>query len=205
MGTEGTKNLKLDVLNLQNLPEPYATSLFTAGNTWVIQTDKGKCWQSTWSLVQQESRQARTWKVEYRERDNIPVIGDFRTVQSAYQDLEGCLAEAQDFSRRRKFGWKKWFEKAMLLMHDPSPVLPFFADLLPSTFITIKVRQLFAGTLKACVFGGLGSWNDVYISDSAVEKEYQQISKSLYGAVMQSIVSVTNSTADFQTSQLSIS
>lgn len=205
LGIDGTRYLKLDVLNLQHLPTPYATSLFTAGNTWVIQTDKGQCWQPIWSLVQQKSRQSRMWKVEYWERANIPVIGDFPDIQSAYQDLENCLVEAQDFSMRRKFGWEKWFEKALQLLHDPSPVLPFYADLLPSVLKNIRVRQLLAGTLQAWVFGGLGSWNDVYIADSSLEMEYQKVSKSLYKAVMQSVVSVTNSTADYRMSQVSIS
>lgn len=202
--TDGIKYLHLDLLNLQHLPPPYATSLFTAGGAWVIQTDRGKCWQSNWSFVYPGSRQARLWKVEYWERDNTPVVRDFPDIETAYRDLENALVAAQDFSERRKFGWEKWFRKALQLLHDPAPVLPFYADLLPSTVRNIKVRQLLAGALQAWVFGGLGSWNDMYITDSSLEKEYQQISKSLYGSVMQSVGSVTNSTVDDRLSQLSI-
>src|SRR6266498_2575835 len=202
--TNGIRYLKLDLLNLQHLPPPYATSLFTAGGAWVIQTDQGKCWQPNWSFLNQGSRQARLWKVEYWERDNIPVINDFSDMETAYRDLESCLVEAQDFSMRRKFGWEKCFEKALLLLHDPSPALPFYADLLPSNFMNIKVRQLLAGAIQAWVFGGLGSWNDMYITDHSVEQEYQQISKNLYGAVIQSVGAVTNSTVDDRLSQLSI-
>jgi hypothetical protein len=192
----GIRYLKLDLLNLQHLPPPYATSLFTAGGAWVMQTDRGKCWQPNWSFLQLKSRQARMWKVEYGERDNIPVIGDFPNIQTAYQDLENCLVEAQDFSIRRKFGWEKCFEKALWLLHDPSPAIPFYADLLPPTLRNIKVRQLLAGALQAWVFGGLGSWNDMYVTDSSLEKENQQISKSLYMSVIQAVGAVTNSTAD---------
>lgn len=202
--TDGIKYLQLDLLNLQHLPPPYATSLFTAGGAWVIQTDQGKCWQSNWSFVCPGSQQARLWKVEYWERNNTPVVRDFPDIETAYRDLENALLDAQDFSERRKFGWEKWFRKALQLLHDPTPVLPFYTDLLPSTVRTIKVRQLLAGTLQAWVFGGLGSWNDMYITDSSLEKEYQQISKSLYGAVIQSVGSVTNSTIDRRLSQLSI-
>jgi len=201
---DGIKYLKLDLLNLDHLPPPYATSLFTAGGAWVIQTDQGKCWQFNWSFINQGSRQARLWKVEYWERDNIPVINDFSDMETAYRDLENALVDAQDFSERRKFGWEKWFGKALQLLHNPSPVLPFYADLLPPTLRNIKVRQLLAGALQAWVFGGLGSWNDMYITDHSVEQEYQQISKNLYGAVIQSVGAVTNSTVDDRLSQLSI-
>jgi len=39
---EAVKYLKLDLLNLQKLPPTYATSIFTAGSNWVIQTDQGR-------------------------------------------------------------------------------------------------------------------------------------------------------------------
>ena len=202
--TDGIKYLQLDLLNLQHLPPPYATSLFSAGGAWVIQTDQGKCWQSNWSFVYPRSRQAPLWKIEYWERDNASVVRDFPSIETAYRDLQNALVEAQNFSEKRKFGWEKWFRKALQLLHDPTPVPPFYADLLPSTVKNIKVRQLLAGTLQAWVFGGLGSWNDVYITDSSLEMEYQQISRSLYKAVMQSVGSVINSTADHRMSQSSI-
>lgn len=202
--TDGIKNLQLDLLNLQHLPSPYTTSLLTAGGAWVIQTDQGKCWQPGWSLMHPGSRQARPWKVEYWERENTPVIRDFPDIETAYQDLENALVGTQNFSQRFKFGWEKWFGKALHLLHDPSPVLPFYADLLPPMVRTIKVRQLLAGALQAWVFGELGSWNDVYIIDSSLEKEYQQLSKNLYVAVIQSVGAVTNSTIDDRLSQLSI-
>jgi hypothetical protein len=196
LGIDRIRSLKLDLLNLQHLPPPYATSLFTAGSAWVIQTDQGKCWQGNWSFMNPGSRQAKIWKVDYWEHDNIPVIKDFPDIETAYRDLESSLVEARNFSEKRKFGWEKWFGKAVELLHNPSPVLPFYADLLPSTFENTKIQQLLAGALQAWVFGGLGSWNDVYITDSSLEKEYQQISKSLYASVIQAVGAVTNSTAN---------
>jgi hypothetical protein len=204
LGTDGVRYLKLDLLNLQDLPSPYATSIFTAGGAWVIQTDKGKCWKANWSFISPVSRQVKLWKVEYWECDNIPVIRDFPDIETTYQDLEASLVEARNFSERRRFGWEKWFGKAIELLHDSSPVLPFYADLLPPTLRNIKVRQLLAGALQAWVFGGLGSWNDMYITDRSVEQEYQQISKNLYEAVINSLGAVTNSTVDDRLSQLSI-
>lgn len=201
---DGIKCLKLDLLNLQYLPPPYATSIFTAGGAWVIQTDQGKCWKAKWAFTHQRSRQARIWKIEYWESDNLPVIKDFPDIETASRDLENSLEEAQNFSARRKFSWETWFADAIKLLHNPFPIQPFYADLLPYTFGNVRVRQLLAGALKAWVFGGLGSWNDMYIIDPSLEKEYQRISKNLYGAVIQSVGAVTNSTADDRLRELSI-
>ena len=193
---DGIKYLKLDLLNLQHLPPPYATGLFTAGGAWVIQTDTGKCWQAKWSLQNERHQQARVWNVEYWESDNSPVITDFPDIETAYNDLKNSLLEAQDFSIKWNFGWDKWFAEAISLLQSPSPIQPYYADLLPNGYKNIRIRQLLAGTLQAWVFGGLGSWNDTYIADSSQELEYQQISKRLYLAVIQGIGAVTNSTAD---------
>jgi hypothetical protein len=193
---DGIRYLKLDLVNLQHLPPPYATSLFTAGGAWVVQTDQGRCWQANWSFIDQGSRQARLWKVEYWERDNTPVVRNFPDIETAYRNLENALSEAENFSEKRNFGWEKWFGKAIELLRNPVPVRPFYTDLLPPTFENIKVCQLLAGALQAWVFGGLGSWNDMYITDNSVEQEYQQISRNLYEAVIQSVGAVTNSTAD---------
>lgn len=192
---DGVKYLKLDLLNLQHLPPPYATSIFTAGGAWVIQTDKGKCWQARWSFQSQRSRQGKIWKVEYRESDNVPAIKDFPDIETAYRDLENSLVVAQNFSERRRFGWEKWFSKAIELLHDSSPIQPYYTDLIPYSFGNIRIRQLLAGALQAWVFGGLGSWNDMYITDLSLEEEYQRVSKNLYGAIIQSVGAVTNSTA----------
>jgi hypothetical protein len=192
----GIKYLRLDLLNLQYLPPPYATSLLTAGGAWVIQTDTGKCWQAKWSLQNERHHQARVWGVEYWESDNSPVITDFPDIETAYNDLKNSLLEAQDFSIKWNFGWDKWFAEAISLLQSPSPIQPYYADLLPNGYKNIRIRQLLAGALKAWAFDGLGSWNDTYIADSSQELEYQQISKRLYLAVIQGVGAVTNSTAD---------
>jgi hypothetical protein len=192
---EGVKYLKLDLLNLDMLPSPYATSILTAGGAWVIQTDMGKCWQAKWSLQKEGHPQAGIWKVEYRESDNSPVITNFLDIETAYSVLKNSLLDAQDFSLRWKFGWDKWFAEAISILQSPSPIQPYYADLLPHGFENIRVRQLLAGALKAWVFGGLGSWNDMYIANSSQENEYQRISKSLYQAVIQSVGAVVSATA----------
>jgi hypothetical protein len=193
---DGIRYLKLDLLNMQHLPPPYATSLLTAGGNWVVQTDQERCWLANWSFINHEFRQARLWKVAYREHDNTPVIRGFPNIEIAYRNLENSLLEAENFSEKRNFGWEKCFGKAIELLRNPVPVQPFYTDLLPPTFENVKVRQLLAGALQAWVFGGLGSWNDMYITNNSVEQEYQQISKNLHGAVIQSVGAVTNSTAD---------
>jgi len=195
---EGVKYLRLDLLNLQTLPMPYATSVMTAGNAWVIQTDRRTCWQSNWSLKKQIYPGCRIWNVGYWESDNVPVLMDFPDLEIAYRDLEESLLEAQNFSKRYGFDWEKWFAEALELLRSPFAVLPYYSDLLPDSYENLKGRQLLAGALKGWVFGELGSWNDMYFRESSQEREYQQVSKNLYQAVIQSVGAVANSTSIHQ-------
>ena len=86
--------------------------------------------------------------------------------------------------------------QAIEVVQNPWPVLLFSTDLILNTVENESVRQLLAGSLKAWVFGRLGSWNDMYITDPSQERKYQGISKYLYRAVIQAYGATANSTAD---------
>jgi len=47
--------------------------------------------------------------------------------------------------------------------------------------------------VKAWVFGGVGSWNDVYYQDPEAAAEYAAVSRNLYGAVLLALVASVNS------------
>lgn len=127
----------------------------------------------------------------------MPVTADFHNIEDAYQDLERSITDAQTFSKNWNWDWEKWFAEALEQLKIPTPVQTYYANLLPTTYENIMGRQLFAGAFKAWVFGGLGSWNDMLITDPSQDKEYQQISKRLYEAIIQSLGAVTNSTTDY--------
>jgi len=200
--SQGVQYLKLDLLNIQNYLPLHIPSVFTSGGAWVIQTDKKTCWQSKWYLKKHRDPECRIWAVGYWECDNLPVLMDFPDLDTAYQDLEDSLVEAQSFSKKYRFDWEKWFAEALVLLKSPSAISPFYADLLPASYENIKGHQLLAGALKGWVFGGLGSWNDMYIRESSLEREYQLVSNNLYRAVIQSVGAVANSTSIHQLAEI---
>jgi hypothetical protein len=126
------------------------------------------------------------------ESGKLPAVSNFPDMESASRSLENSLREVKAFSEKNKLGWEDRFAEAMKLLHDPHPIVPYHPDLLPPSFDGIRSRQLLAGAAKAWVFGGMGSWNDIYISEQAQEKEYQRITKNLYQSALQSIGAVTN-------------
>jgi hypothetical protein len=87
--------------------------------------------------------------------------------------------------------WPAWFEGAL----EGGPDIPYHPDLLPAGY-TSEARQLAAMAVKAWVFGGMGSWNDVYFDDRQVAAEYAAISQNLYGALLRALLASVNSEID---------
>ena len=50
--------------------------------------------------------------------------------------------------------------------------------------------------VKAWVFGGMGSWNDVYFDDREARTEYEAISRHLYSALLTALLASVNSEFD---------
>ena len=114
------------------------------------------------------------------------------------------VSEVSFYGKTLKYGfdWEKWFAEALELLNSPSAIPPYYADLLPASFENKKCRQLLAGALIGWVFGGLGSWNDMYFREHSLEREYQLVSKNLYRAVIQSIGAVANFTSICQLAEI---
>lgn len=45
---------------------------------------------------------------------------------------------------------------------------------------------------KSFVFGGMGSWNDMWFENEETEKKYNELSTVLYGMMMKTIVGTIN-------------
>ena len=87
--------------------------------------------------------------------------------------------------------WPAWFERALA---DDAEV-PYYRDLLPAGY-TSEARLLAAMAVKAWVFGGMGSWNDVYFGDQEAAAEYAAISRNLYSTLLRALVASVNSEID---------
>lgn len=150
-------------------------------------------WGSHWTPTEAE-RQAdnRIWEVEYtREGEIPPRVLNPLSIPEAGLRLTEALRKAADFADRHDHGhWAEWLTDAGALLQSDSPDTPYFEALLPEH--GLEHRRLTSATVKAWVFGGMGSWNDVWFEDDVVMQEYQAVTSSLYEAVLISVDAVTN-------------
>jgi hypothetical protein len=89
------------------------------------------------------------------------------------------------------------FEKAKNTLENDNPEIDFYHDdLIVVNNYSLENRQLLMSASKAFVFGGMGSWNDLWFENEEKEKEHNALSTVLYGIMMRSIVSSINKDND---------
>ena len=152
-------------------------------------------WTGTWSVTSPRAPDDRIWSVVYEGRRALrgaraPSVD----VSAARERLRDVLTEAEFLAagKRGLGGFASWFGDARRLLDDPDPTPPYHPDLLPDVGYTLAARQLLASAARAWVFGGMGSWNDVYLEDERSRTEYERVSGDLWHAVLNGLCGAVN-------------
>lgn len=195
LATSGTRRLTfVDAgASPSGLPEPVAAA-FAGGGRWALASDgpSPRLWRSHWSVQDRSRSDGRIWAVELTGAPQprpVPVHGDWATARDS---LRQALDAIRGFADTTGLGfWAAWFAEAIELLDAPDPVVPYNPDLAPAA-LGIESRRLLAAAVKAWVFGGMGSWNDVVPADAGLQDEYDRRTAELYAAVMGAVAAVTN-------------
>ena len=178
------------------VPEHNAVA-FAGGGTWaLVATGAGgddEAWQPSWQLGDQHAPDQRIWDMRLegtrladRATPPMPRIEDARdTLTHELTSIRAFASEQQlDF-------WTEQFDAALAVRDAPSPVVPFAEDVFPDGH-PVAARRLAATAARAWVFGGMGSWNDLGFEATDVKSRYDELSRSLYAAVLHAMVAATN-------------
>jgi hypothetical protein len=165
---------------------------FANAGRWSLAATGGpsnEIWHATWTVGDRAAPDRRIWSVRYEGAHADLVTPQRPDLLRARSHLTEALQAAQDFATRQQMeAWPAWFQAA--LAGDPE--IPYHPDLLPAGYTT-EAWQLAAMAVKAWVFGGMGSWNDVYLDDRQAEAEYEATSRNLYSALLRALLASVNS------------
>ena len=149
-------------------------------------------WNPLWEVVARYPER-KIWSVTYRRVRTRPVEITPANIEETKSRLETALDDAKELASRHGWlsSWCATFESAGQTLRSNDPVAPYHPDILPRLY-GLPARQLLAAAVAAFVFGGMGSWNDVVLSGREEQAAYESVTKRLYDAVMDALVTAVN-------------
>lgn len=148
----------------------------------------GEFWHGAWKLGDRNAPDRRIWLVNYLAVPATDAVATVPELGHVEEELTGALSEAHDLAVDQALdSWAAWFEKALA----PNPEMPFHPDMLPGDW-PHAARRCAARAAQAWVFGGMGSWNDLDLPDPETRQRHADVSRRLYGAILDALVAATN-------------
>ena len=162
-------------------------------------------WTADWQVgVKPGPGRTAIWDVVYSSTLVGPVGDELEPpdVGAAFDRLHAALVAAADFAASQDDTWvAQWAEvfREALAAGESDPSAQPFAGLLPERGFPDRARRLLAMAGRAWVFGGMGSWNDVVVSEEPGRTRYGEVSEELYQAVLHGIEAAANAFSPPQT------
>jgi hypothetical protein len=128
-----------------------------------------------------------SWDVSYeRTRRSPSATAD---LTRAAEERRAALGEATEFARMARLRYVGTFTAALRALDGRRAAK---SGLLPERGYAEPSHCLLDAAASAWVFGGMGSWNDVYFDDERLAGDHRRISAALWDAVLQAIQAATN-------------
>jgi hypothetical protein len=185
--------------NKNSVPDRTLVGFVGGGGKWLIETyqrDRTYSWEPRWRVGDRERKDKRIWRVAYVRISSSDQLGSGQ-VQDLAQlktELRHILIEVAQFSRSQNLdNFTTAFESGIVRLDSRSPFEDLYHDdLAPAGFLSLDACQLLGSVEAAWVFGGMGSWNDVYFEEKE-RARYDDLSEKLYRLLNQALVAAANS------------
>ncbi|WP_312201385.1 hypothetical protein [Anaerospora hongkongensis] len=197
---ETCKRLRLYYQGTDNaeIADHHSSAFVGGGGTWMIETiyeDKADFWLSRWNVTRPNDEERKIWTVNY-----LKVIEDHAILnleidcKKAKHNLGCILNEIYDFAVLKELtGWANTFKQSKLILEGQIVYDGYCLDAINRINYWTPAQNLFYGAAAAWVFGGMGSWNDLYFEEETDQQLYNHLSAQLYKAINEAIVASINS------------
>jgi hypothetical protein len=156
---------------------------------------QSEIWRGDWQVWDRDAPKRRIWRVVYRLEETRPSeLSIGRTLPIVRAAFRESIEEAKSFSERHTVGaFTKNFSEALDALDDPSADVGHYRDIALPGQLSDDALALLKASMRAWVFGGMGSWNDMSFEEPA-RIEYENISDRLFDLTHEAIVVAVNST-----------
>jgi hypothetical protein len=175
----------------QDLP---ASSVNSVPATMACSGRRTTLWTSAWSVGDRSVRDGRPWDVSIRGTSSPDLVVPAPALAPARTRLLDALHAIRGFAADVGLAdWASFFGRAVAVAESDAPAVNYAPDIAPAGSLSPERHRLLAAAVQAWAFGGMGSWNDVWVPDETRGGEYPELTRRLFAAVVNSVVSVTNS------------
>jgi hypothetical protein len=169
------------------------------GHVWqiLVLRDDGltERWSSDWGVIDRNAPDRRLWGVDYR-RDAIEPRTAYRGRNLAVvrQSFHDRLIDIRTFSLRHTEGtFTSHFDEALLALENPEADVGYHKDIAVPGQLGATAQSLLKASMRAWVFGGMGSWNDMGFA-RPLQTEYENLSDGLFEVLHEAIEAAVSST-----------
>jgi len=185
--------------NDPNISDRLSAGFVGGGRVWTMEVvrDDGQSefWSAEWRVWDQEAPEQRIWRVVY-QLEATKASGAYRGRNLAIvrQAFRESLLEVKAFSERHTQGaFTEYFSEALLALDDYMADVGYHKDIALPGQLSEDAESLLKGSMRAWVFGGMGTWNDMGF-EGALQTEYENVSDSLFDVVHEAIEAAVTST-----------
>jgi len=186
----------------QQAPDYQLVAFVGGGGTWTLGVSDGSSkvtyWVARW-LSRRSHPEGKPWEVTYgkvaesRSAPSVPLPDQTDLRKRFTSTLKDIRRLAQEIEADN---FEQFFDRGLRALDSADPMDHFPGDALARPMdYSLESRQLFAAAWASWVFGGMGSWNDLWIQDEQLSRRYDALSARLYDAICQSIILTVNSAA----------
>lgn len=192
---EGCKKLRLFYQSEKEDDHKLAGFVGGGGNFFIecVFENYSDFWINNWNY--DENLDEKPWKVFYGKAvSKQPTRNQQYDLVEIRTKLKSVLEEITEFAfKETTENWGNIFEKSKNTLESDKPESEFYHnDLIVQNNYELENRQLLMSASKSFVFGGMGSWNDMWFENEETEKKYNELSTVLYGMMMKTIVGTIN-------------
>jgi hypothetical protein len=187
--------------NDPNISDRMSAGFVVGGGAWAMEVlfpeNRSDYWIARWEVWNQNAPKRRIWRVTYgRVASGATPMFKSAGLTDVAARLSKSLRDIHAFSERHQCGgFTKHFADALDTLDSRGKNLHgnYCKDLAPDGFLFTEAAGLLDAVQSAWVFGGMGSWNDIWF-DGDDQGQYESVSEQLFRTVTEAIVEGANST-----------
>ncbi|WP_448702255.1 hypothetical protein ACFGVR_07965 [Mucilaginibacter sp. AW1-3] len=198
--SDGCKKLRLSFQEDGTLEQDHKLAAFVGGGgLWLIEAINSDgystLWANKWEVIDPDAADRKIWGISYiaiqKNQAGSTTQTDLSIVKGEFSD---CLHTIADFAYKNNLlSWGAIFDKANDTLSNNNPISEdYYKDFIIDKNYSLLARQLLISAKKAWVFGGMGSWNDMWFESDEENKVYSELSANLYENVNNAIIAAIN-------------